>query len=166
MKRTRLPSGKNRGELSFFSPPMNSVGGADPSAGTTQISALRRPDSSAVVVRTKSTRRPSGESCGSLMRIALIKSSIAIARFVCAPAISGSEITITRAKTRTAGLWPLLSDIVFPILPVWIWLRPLVPKSARRSIVDSPRVQSEYGCVTPLRFPVTWRSLHGILTGC
>ncbi len=54
----------------------------------------------------------------------MIKSSIAIARFVCAPAISGSEITITRAKTRTTGLWILSSDIIFQYRMFLFWFSP------------------------------------------
>ena len=80
------PSGENRGAVSLASPAINAFGGADPSAGTAQMSALRFPDLRSVVVRTNSTRLPSGASCGSVTRTAPIRSSIVIARPLAAPA--------------------------------------------------------------------------------
>src|SRR5438046_9619270 len=97
MKTICLPSGVNRGEFSVFSPPINSFDGADPSAGTDQMSAFLRPLSNAVVVRVNITCLPSGEIRGSETRIAVIKSSIIIGRFVCANEEKGQ--TIVRVST-------------------------------------------------------------------
>src|SRR3989442_15761576 len=77
-----LPSGVNRGEFSVLSPPINSFDGADPSAGSDQMSAFLRPLSNAVVMRVNITCLPSGEIRGSETRIAVIKLSIVIGRFV------------------------------------------------------------------------------------
>ena len=45
-----FPSGVNRGEFSVLSPPINSLGGVDPLAGTVQIFGFLRPVSNAVAV--------------------------------------------------------------------------------------------------------------------
>src|SRR4029078_2333629 len=74
------PSGENRGVLSVLLPAISSFDGPDPSAGTIQMSALRSPDFTFVVVRTKLTREPSGDNCGSLTRTAASRSSIVIGR--------------------------------------------------------------------------------------
>src|SRR5438093_4923485 len=98
MKTICLPSGVNRGEFSVFSPPVNTFGGADPSAGTDQMSAFLRPVSNAVVVRVNTTCLPSGEIRGSETRIAVIKSSIVIGRFVGGNEESARTIVITSVK--------------------------------------------------------------------
>src|SRR5207248_10962979 len=74
------PSGAQRGVSSLLPPAMSCRGGPEPSAGTTQMSALRVPLVRSVVVRTNATSLPSGDSCGSETRIAPIRSVIAIGR--------------------------------------------------------------------------------------
>ena len=54
------PSGAQRGVFSVLSPPTSSFGGPEPSAGTTQMSALRLPVATSVVVRTNATCRAVG----------------------------------------------------------------------------------------------------------
>jgi len=91
---------RKRGESSPFGPSMNGRGGAEPSAGTVQMSAFRLPDARSVVVRTKSTRRPSGESCGSPTRTAVSRSSSAMGRLACA--LTGAGRRTLAARPRAA----------------------------------------------------------------
>src|SRR6185436_18603391 len=80
MNARRLPSGDHRGEFSVFSPPTSSFGAPEPSAGTAQMSALRLPVGTSVIVRTNTTVLPSGESCGSETRTAPSRSAMVIGR--------------------------------------------------------------------------------------
>ena len=57
---------------------------AGPSAGTIQMSALRFPVATSVVVRTNATDLPSGDSCGSDTRTVPMRSVMVIGRPVCA----------------------------------------------------------------------------------
>ncbi len=87
------PLGRNRGESSLLGLWISGLGGADPSAGTTQMSGLRLPEARSVVVRTNKTRRWSGESWGSLTRTALSRSSSAMGRLAWASRAVAGTIT-------------------------------------------------------------------------
>src|SRR4051812_21987366 len=74
------PSGSQRGVFSVLSVAINAFGGDAPSAATTQMSVLRLPVATSVVVRVNATVRPSGDSCGSPTRTAASRSAIVIGR--------------------------------------------------------------------------------------
>src|SRR5437667_11602359 len=106
-----LPSGVNRGEFSVLSPPINSFDGADPSAGTDQMSAFLRPLSNAVVVRVNITCLPSGEIRGAETRFAVIKSSFVIGRIVCENEANGKTmVRVTTSMLRIRRL-PVLQQV-------------------------------------------------------
>src|SRR4051812_1970993 len=105
MNAIRRPSGDHRGVFSDLSPPIRRRGGAEPSAGTTQMSALRLPLATSVVVRTKATSLPSGESCGSDTRIAPIRSWIVIGRAAAAGAASSRSVA-THQRPRKIHFMP------------------------------------------------------------
>ena len=60
------------------------------------MSALRSPVFGSVVVRTKMTREPSGDNCGSVTRMAAMRSSIVIAR----PDLRGFDCAVNRKQDR------------------------------------------------------------------
>ncbi len=95
-KASVLPSGEKRGALSAFSCRVRARGGAEPSAGTSQTSALRLPAARSVVVRTNATHLPSGDSCGSPTRTVRRLSSIVMGR----AANAGTEKNGGREKKK------------------------------------------------------------------
>ena len=62
----RVPSGDQRGAVSFVVPVVSGRGGVLPSVGTIQMREVYLPPVSAsAVVTTYATREPSGAGCGS-----------------------------------------------------------------------------------------------------
>src|SRR5436190_17534053 len=114
MNATCEPSGSQRGVFSLLSPPTSSRGAADPSAGTIQMSAFRLPVATSVVVRTNSTWRPSGESCGSLTRTAPSKSWMVMGRAAAAGAAHERSAAAHAAARETAVMTRIVGRVSGP----------------------------------------------------
>src|SRR6187431_1349207 len=71
------------------------------------MSALRFPLATSVMVRTNSTRLPSGEICGSATRTAPIKSRMVIGR----AASAGDETSSEATATSKALIAEIVSDV-------------------------------------------------------
>src|SRR3954447_8053276 len=96
------PSARKRGVSSPPGPAISGRGRLEPSAATTQMSAFRLPVTGSVVVRTKTTRRPSGDTWGSPTRIAVIRSAIVMGRLPGAWATAKAEVP-ARSERPAAG---------------------------------------------------------------
>src|SRR5262249_20231841 len=106
MNAIRFPSGDQRGEFSVLSPPTSSVDAPDPSDGTTQMSALRFPVATSVVVVTYATIFPSGDSWGSETGTAASRSFSVIGRAANAGA-AGASVARAATTARFSRMPPL-----------------------------------------------------------